>query len=147
MIFSIQEKCPLGMNVARTQRLIKKRLGLVARPFIAVVGIFDFHANVYRTGEGRLLQRAPTDEDPDPPELALDDAQLAIVHQALLESAPANGAGRIRIDDLEDLGENTEKGQVVYVADLPRLTTGAGTLAYWTGNKWRRVSDDTEISL
>jgi hypothetical protein len=79
--------------------------------------------------------------------LALDDAQLAIVNQALLESAPANGAGRIRIADLEDLEENTEKGQVVYVADLPRLTTGTGTLAYWTGNKWRRVSDDTEISL
>lgn len=48
-------------------------------------------------------------------------------------------------DDLEDIFEVSQPGQIVYVRDLQRLTDGRGTLVYRSQTGWRRVSDDSEV--
>lgn len=141
MIFDIFTASPNGLNVAKMERALKASFSLVQRPRILVIGQMDLATGVYTSGTGTIF----TDRN-ETAQMGWNASQQIQALAVLATSTPANGAGRIKIEDLEQLGETAEKGQVVFVADLPRETSGTGSLAYWSGSNWRKVSTDGVIS-
>lgn len=139
MIFDIATACPQGLNVAKMERALKTSFSLVTRPRILVNGVKNIVTGVYISGAGTIY----TDKS-ESMQMDWTTPQRAQA-LAVLASLPNNSAGRIRIEDLEQLGETAGEGQIVFVSDLPRETGGTGSLAYWSGNNWRKVSNDGVI--
>lgn len=140
MIFDIATACPNGLNVSKMERALKASFSLVQRPRILVVGKMNLATGVYTSGNGTIF----TDRN-ETNQMGWNESQQIQALAVLATSTPANGGGRIKMEDLEQLGETAEKGQVVFVADLPRETSGTGSLAYWSGSNWRKVSTDGVI--
>lgn len=132
---------PTGLCPNKLARELKAAIPLARKPKYVYAGVnFDGTDNL-QTGEITFTHRLLTAA-----EVAIAQATVA-AHVPCPPNSDADKEQRgIDLDDLEDyLGASP--GTILYVRDLPRLTSGLGTVVYRNGNGFRRVSDDTKVDL
>lgn len=130
-----------GVCPRKLSREIKQALALPKRPKFVYAGpVFPgtdnlssgsitFTNQVWDTAQQVTALATVQAHLPCPPNGDSDNSQLGV-----------------DLDELEDY-LHAPPGTPFYVRDLPRLTTGVGTMVYRNGNGFRRFSNDEKVTL
>lgn len=137
--FDVSTLNPLGVCRSPAAKAINHALGLPGRAVVAISGERIPGSDNFKNGTlFAFLDVATTSE------------QIEAIRAAISSAQPCtdDDAGRrVKLADLNDIASETRLGELVFVANLPRLTgVGQGAWVYkGRQSKWYRVADDTEV--